>query len=110
MKEVVLETAEDDIEEIPPLPSLPSVVRRDEGDQLKKMTRTFFFLVFFFPEWIFAKAEGYSAGHVLLGSRSAFTEPSLSSETEEEASMGADSPSRPGSSRYGTPSTTIQNV
>ena len=32
----MLETAEDDIEEIPPLPSLPSVVRRDEGGQFKK--------------------------------------------------------------------------
>ena len=43
----MLETAEDDIEEIPPLPSLPSVVRRDEGDQLKKMTRTFFLSIVF---------------------------------------------------------------
>ena len=30
MKEVVLETAEDDIEEIPHLPGLPSVNQRDE--------------------------------------------------------------------------------
>ena len=30
MKEVVLETAEDDIEEIPHLPGLPNVNQRDE--------------------------------------------------------------------------------
>ena len=31
MKEMMLETAEEDIEEIPPLPSLPAVVSRDEA-------------------------------------------------------------------------------
>merc|ERR1719184_504293 len=64
VKEVVLETAEDDIEEIPHLPGLPSVVRRDE------------------------------AGEMMGGKKSAFTESSsFSSETEEETSLeGGDNP------------------
>merc|ERR1719323_508135 len=76
VKEVVLETAEDDIEEIPHLPGLPNVNQRDEP------------------------------GDVMMGKKSAFTESSsLSSETEEEFSLETSDliNQQPPSSRSGHP-------
>ena len=98
VKEVVLETAEDDIEEIPHLPGLPNVVRRDDGGAKQTLS---FMLSISFLFWPFL------SGEMMGGKKSAFTESSsFSSETEEEGSLelggGGDIPlsQRPPSSRF----------
>ena len=100
VKEVVLETAEDDIEEIPHLPGLPSVIHRDGPGE--KFLQNLDLLLHCQSEMELLK-QFQPGGEMMGGKKSAFMErSSLSSETDEEGSLGAGDPpgQRPPSSRF----------
>ena len=104
MKEVVLETAEDDIEEIPHLPGLPNVNQREEPGTVNIMNLCIidFHLIFTLLN-LTLQTSLLFPGDVMMGKKSAFTESSsLSSETEEEFSLETSDliNQRPPSSRW----------